>query len=421
MSTRRWRGDAPDVAQVDTITPGGTIGTETFTCTINGKSVTYTAQDGDAVADVVAGLVAAWNASQIPEFAEITATDSTTHMTLTGDIEGVPFTVTSSASGSATNQQATATAATGKHHFDEADNWTGGAVPIDSDTVVFDSGDVDCKYGLSNSGITPASIIITQGFTGDIGLPETNVTDPTNSYREYRTTSLALCDSGDGVNTSITIGEGEGIGSGRIKLNLNDGQFTAVVLNSGQPAEDGVPSILIGGGSHSSNELNVMKGSVGVAFFDGESVTLATLRVGRLDNVIGDATVQCGDGLSLTTLDQTGGTLTADGAATTVNMDDGIAHWRSGNITTLTIERGTLYYKGTGTITTANVGSDGGLDFRRDQRARTVTNLNLYEGSAYHDPFDTVTLTNGADFVHCSPDDVTFDVAPHKTWTPSSI
>ena len=40
MATVIWRGDAAPVAQVNTVTPGGTIGTETFTVTINGKDIT---------------------------------------------------------------------------------------------------------------------------------------------------------------------------------------------------------------------------------------------------------------------------------------------------------------------------------------------------------------------------------------------
>jgi len=421
MATARWRGDAVAIAQVDTITPGGTIGTETFTCTINGKDITYTAESGDTVALVVAGLVAVWNASTIPEFAEITATDSTTTMTLTHDTKGVPFTVTSSASGSATNVQATSTSATGPHHFNDADNWTNGSVPVDGDTIVYDSGNVDCLYGLSQGGVTPAALNITRAYTGKIGLPEINGANPAAPYREYRTDSLTLCDSGDATNTTITIGEGDGTGSSRIRLDTNTGQVTGTVLSTGQRELVGVPALLIKG-THASNEWNILKGDVGGAYYASETTNIATLRVGWVNNQLGDARVELGeDHGTITTLSQSGGVLIVDGAVTTHSMTDGECTYRSGNVTTLNMDGGTVYYKGTGTITTANLGSDASLDFRRDMRGRTVTNCNLYEGCALHDPFGTVTFSNGLDLIRTSPNDVEFDLPQNKTWTATAI
>jgi len=421
MATRRWRGDAVAIAQVDTLTPGGTIGTATFTMTINGKDVTYTATSGEAVAMVVAGLVAAWNASEIPEFAEITAVNSTTHVTLTHDTKGVPFTVTSSASGSATLVQATTTSATGPNHFDNADNWTGGAVPVDSDAVVFDSGNVSCKYGISQAALTPASLTITQGYTGEIGLPEVNVTNVVGHYREYRTKALTICASGDSINTAVRIGEGDGVGSGRLRLNFNTGQITATIINSGQRALEGEPAIQIQG-THASNEFNVMRGDVGFGFFAGETTTIATLRVGWINNQIGDARVETGSDVgTITTLEQSGGELTRRSATTTFDMTGGICHYIAGNITTMSLDSGQVFYLGTGTITTLNLGSGADIDFRRDMRNRTVTNANFYEGFAVHDPFGTVTWTNGIDFIRTTPADGTFEVPPNLTWTPSAI
>ena len=115
MANQVFRGDAPAVAQVDTLTPANVEIGDVFTATINGKSITFTATVA-TVANVTAGIVAAWNVSTIQEFTEITATDSTTHITLMGDTAGVPFTVTSSSTGDGapadTFTQATSTAAT---------------------------------------------------------------------------------------------------------------------------------------------------------------------------------------------------------------------------------------------------------------------------------------------------------------------
>src|SRR6185295_12509087 len=95
MASTTWRGDAPAVAQVDTLTVGGTIeATDIFKMTINGKTLSVTA--GSTVAATVATTIAtAWNASTIPEFAEITAAaTSGGALTLTADTPGKPFVCT---------------------------------------------------------------------------------------------------------------------------------------------------------------------------------------------------------------------------------------------------------------------------------------------------------------------------------------
>lgn len=93
MSKRIWRGDSEAIAQEVKVTPGNVEIGDIFTLTINGKAVTYEAAAA-TVADVTAGLVAAWNASTIPEIAEVEAVDFETHLTLTAKTAGVPFTVT---------------------------------------------------------------------------------------------------------------------------------------------------------------------------------------------------------------------------------------------------------------------------------------------------------------------------------------
>ena len=97
MTTKIWRGDAPAVAQVSRITPTTVEIGDTFTVTINGKSITVTATAA-TVANVTSLMTAAIAESTIPEFLEVTAADATTAITLTANTAGVPFVVTSSAS-----------------------------------------------------------------------------------------------------------------------------------------------------------------------------------------------------------------------------------------------------------------------------------------------------------------------------------
>lgn len=104
MSTIRWTGNAPAVAQVNTITVGGAAAlAQIYTVTINGKSVSYTALNTDTNTLIATGLYTALIASQIPEFLEITWTNPSAGVVLgTATTAGVVFTQTSSASGTGT-------------------------------------------------------------------------------------------------------------------------------------------------------------------------------------------------------------------------------------------------------------------------------------------------------------------------------
>src|SRR5688572_26768519 len=100
MSTLIWRGDAQGRAQVTHATPANVEPGDVFTLTVNRKDVSFTATAA-TVANVVSGLVAAWNVSSEAEFDEVTASAGTTsgaitHVVLTGPADGKPFTVTAS-------------------------------------------------------------------------------------------------------------------------------------------------------------------------------------------------------------------------------------------------------------------------------------------------------------------------------------
>ncbi len=435
MATIRWRGDTPAVAQVTEVSVAGTWATnDTATLTINGKDLTVTLGSSVTVGDVVDALVAAVNGAdlvndesrnttgdQIPEFAEIEASDGGSTLILTGRTAGIPFALsTSESSASGTLGSPTDTTnATGPNHWNAAGNWESETIPADGDDVVIENSDVDILYGLDQTGITPASIEIRSSYLGNIGLPDVNESGGMN-YFEYRDKSLKLCDSADATNTLITIGAGEGNGSSRLRIDTLTGQVTLNVLNTGQSAQTNVPALLWQG-THASNEVNVTRGNVGIAVAGGQSATVATLRVGYRENESSDSTVVCGAGVTLTNIEQTGGILTLQSDASTIDMVGGELIYEEGALGTLNLDGGDVRYRSTGTLITANVGSEGNLDFRQDMRSRTVTNLNLYERFEYHDPFGTVTITNGFDFVRCTPADGTWDIAPNQTLTLSAI
>lgn len=380
MATKRWRGDAPKVAQVDSITPANVGIGDIFTCTINGKSISFTATAA-TVANVTAGLTAAWNASTIPEFMEITAADATTYMSLTADTAGKPFTVTTSTTdGNASNTQtltrAAVTANSGPNVVSLGANWDTGTAPVHADDIVFDYGSSDVLYDLDQNSVTPATITIGPGYSGNIGRPVVNSDNTSYTYFEYRETYLKYGNSGDAQTVTVTINGG----GGRIKLSQGTAQAVWLVTAKTQRAESLIPQVLLKG-THASNSLTVNKGDVGVAFFASETSALVTLNVGYQSDTSGDSAVWLGGGVTLTapTITQTGGTLTVNSAITstsTVNIYGGTYTQQSGGIAAgLLVAGGRCVYNSTGTIGGAPIVSGSGiLDFSQDLRAKTVTN-----------------------------------------------
>jgi hypothetical protein len=438
MATQRWTGGALPLAQIETITIANTwAANDTLTVTCNGRDIVLTIGTTATTTQVATELAAALASTttalgtgysvtergpNIAEFREFCSGDtvpvaSGSTVVLTGKTKGKPFTisVSESTAGSGTVSTTTTRAATGPNHFDNVDNWSGGSVPVDSDDIVFDSGNVDCLYQISQSSVSPASITITQGYTGKIGLARINQDDTSYPYPEYRSQYLALGTTADGVNQALTIGGGDGTGSSRIKIDSGSGQCTAVILNSGTPELTGTPAILWKG-THASNTLSISKGSLGVAFYAGETATVATLNVGYRTNQAGDVTATIGSGTTLTTVNQSGGTLETNSAITTANLRGGTWSHMAGAVTTANLDGGSCRYRATATLTTAVVGV-AELDFRQDPRSRTVTNCDLNKGATLRDPVNTVTFTNGIDLNRCTTNDVTLDLRSHVRLT----
>ena len=96
MALKIWRGDAPAVAQVTTLTPAAVAIGDIFSVTINGKSVSVVATAATA-ANVCTLLAAAISESAIVEFQELIAVANGGSLVLTAAEAGVPFIVTATA------------------------------------------------------------------------------------------------------------------------------------------------------------------------------------------------------------------------------------------------------------------------------------------------------------------------------------
>lgn len=435
MATRRWLGAARQVTQVSTITMTGTwVAADTITVTINNIEATITvgslvttsqvattlkqAWEGETLTDTTAACtptIANGGFTSISEFYEVTATVLSNVVTLTAKTSGKPVTISvsdTSASGTATHS--VTTTATGKWFWDNQDNWSGNAVPINNDDVVFDTGSVDLRYNLTTS-IQPASVTITAGYSGKIGLAAVNADDTSRTYSEYRTQYLTF--TSNAVTCTYTIGQGEGLGSRRIKIDAGSGQSTVVIHSTAARNETDFPTVLFKG-THASNTLSAFRGDVGIAYVAGETSTIATLRCGT---DTGD-TVKCvaGSGTTLTTVTATGnGTLELNSNCTTLTMTGVTVTQFAGAPATLTCWSGIFRHRSTSTIGTGcTIGAAGTLDRSGESRSATITpKISMYKGSKLLDPNMTLTLTNGFQTIGCKASEVTIDFGYNRSYT----
>lgn len=284
----------------------------------------------------------------------------------------------------------------------------GGSTAV-GDDVVFDQSSVDCSYSLDQHTLTLASFTQTAAYTGRIGLPDYN-----GAYYQYRPLYLQI-----GMPT-ITIGAGPGTGSGRTKLDAGAVQTAVTVFLTGAASDAGFRPFMFKG-THASNTMTVYSGQVGIATDVGAVSTIATLTTG-LVNGSGDASVLCGVGVTMGTINQNSGAVVLNAGATTVNAFAGLTViYGAGAFTTMTITSGTVFYESSGTLTTLVIAGGGAIDFTRDQRARTVSSCVISAGAKVIDSFSTVTWSAGVKFRNCNNLNTTVDLGTHLTLTPSSF
>ena len=394
MAEIRFIGEAPAIVQVDTFTPADVEITDIFTLTVAGNDgrtldIVFVATAG-TVANVTAGLTAAWNTSTDALTTGVTAADDGpgNTITLTADTAGVAFEVTATAvdGGGADTQtlgKASTTANSGPSDWRNTANWSSGALPGGAGGQDVYLGDATILYGLDQSGI---------GNTLDSLHTETTqigVNPSSGRFPVYLQIPATLVD----------IGQHTGPGTPQFTppVNINTGSVasTIVVYNSGTntPATD--PSIRLLANSASTN-IEVRKGTVGIATGNGETATVGGVVVNFVANSAGDANVFIGEGVTLTNLTQKAGKCSLGSAVGTLCLVEGgkFTTYAVGTIATLSVSGGTATLNSTGTITALNIEGRGIVDFTTGSAARTVTTCKLDpDGTLSYDP-SIVTMTN---------------------------
>ena len=386
MATLRWESGAFAIAQVNTWTFAGTWEATDINRVQVGNKIKDTVTGSTVIATIITTLETALEAVDDDDWPEllsdesgVTITTTATTMVFTANEPGVPFTATFSMfdtaygaadaqtiEGAATPTTGTATTVnSGPNVYDTLANWDSGALPVDADTIIFENADESAGvlYGLDQSAIEPAAVYVMMSFEAPIGLAKTNTLG--TEYPEYRSDYLTI------GPVILDVGRGQGSGSGRLKFNSGTDPCAVTVHNTGSPEEANVPAFLWKGTDAGNTFTARGNASCGIAFFGGETATVATL---TLD---GNASVVCGLGVTLTTINVNGGrlevnsniagTITVRGGEVTLNGTTTVAQ--------MTVRGGRVVVNSSGTWAGNTIlAGDGVLDFSEAPVTLAITN-----------------------------------------------
>lgn len=217
--------------------------------------------------------------------------------------------------------------------FTTGANWDTTSAPADGDNVYLQNNAVNILTDLTNSGIEPASLNIDMSYTGVIGGTSATVNALGASYLE--------------LGPLITnIGTGTGTGSGRIKLNFTTDPTTLTMYAGRSRGTDSnlPPARFVG--TNAANKHYQYGGSAGWAVEDPDETSVLS------EFTVGGGTLLLGAGVTWTTGNQTGGTVTLNSTTpnsgtggTTYTQQGGTLNVNSGIVRTL-VANGKVIYNG---------------------------------------------------------------------------
>jgi len=409
--------------QIDSITVSGTWAAgETGTVTIGNSSLIVTCGTTTTTTSQVADVIKrAINATQIDgnlvgdesrsfagqlvgEFRDVEAIidpTNTSRVLVRSVKAGVPWgtpgasggpisamTVADTAAAGALARASVQTA-TGPWHWDNATNWSGGAVPANNDTVVFAGTKDGPKYGLPDDALE-VYINQYQSFEGWIGLPLLNMENGV-TYSEYRQRFVRLNDAGAASDAPHRFGLGvSGKGSSCINVRQKLISGSPVVYNTGPPLREGLYALNICC-TVTTSSLNVLAGSVDFSSVDGSTSAYGTYTqtggtARGIKAIDSSATVKMHGGTCLL------GSTTGIG---TVSVRGGTARFENQTGTVANMEiypAGTVEWASTGTITGLTI-MGGTFDARGNAGTFSVGTVGLWNKPKYLDPYKRTNVT----------------------------
>jgi hypothetical protein len=265
----------------------------------------------------------------------------------------------------------------GGSDWNDTTNWSGGAVPVNSDVVYIDRTSDSITTNLNQSAVTLNGLFITSNFTGTIG----NAPDATDEFLQIAVSS---------ASGNVVIGEGDGNGSARLNLDFGTTATNIDIRNTQTTGTDDPKAPLRIKCDNSSCAIQVNGDNANVAFND--DADLSSKDMGAV-TVFNASSVYLGPGSVYTTFDQLAGNVLIDEAQGTHTIQSGTLQLEGTTaITAITQTGGTVIQNSTGTITTYTA-RGGTLDLQQSAFARTITTLTKSPGFVLRYD-DNVTITN---------------------------
>ena len=406
-------GAAVTTAQVNTETPATVEIDDIFKVKLGNRggesntlSFTATAATVQNVVEGLKALAVAAATAGVAPWDEVTCTEDDTKMTITADVAGEPFYVTTSTVDGGGNDTQTLTDANttpcaGPHIYADDDNWS-----LDLDPAVLDDVSITAELVQSTHDI--------YGYdsTGDCGngINTFYIEDgcPINIGSEERPLKIK-------VDTDV-----RSWGTGTIHLHVTEGagaghEANVYVFKAGKGAAAGKYNFNLTGATIDALYVQVAADEkVGIASQPGNTITCPVI-------CIKNGIVKIGNGVTGTTLTVEGGVVECWADIATVNVKGGIVHMHGQASTALNVTGGICYYyhAGDDTIATLTIGGEGAADFSRDSRSRTITNaVEMSRGATLYDPENTTTAVV-VKLNDCRIDDVSIDIGRDKTLTVS--
>ncbi|HYH63953.1 MAG TPA: hypothetical protein VD866_04575 [Urbifossiella sp.] len=389
--TRTLTVTTADTGDTITVTTGGT------------KSVVVTPSTTNTTT-TAAEIAAACEASEEPEFEEITWTSATNVVTAVGPEDGAPITISKTDGGTNATVLATTVAALSPNDLGDAANYAGAALPANLDRLVFQDGSVPVLYNLAAfTGVT-YTVLRRDTYIGAIGLDDVNP----NGYPEYRPTHLET------AGATIEIEGTDRDAPGQFRFKSTAGGAVTVTIRGGVPAPIGEEVVEVYA-TGAASVYQIAGGALAIAPNVGQTATVGTLTAT-------DASLRIGSGV---TLGSVAGTLLQDVTALILSswsngltLDGGEVTVGGAGTGALTIDGGRLVWRSTANpANSPTVASGGTLDLTQAPKVLTIGGtVSLYAGATLDD-------RNGrggnyaAQCVRCTPQEVNWLLPNNKTLT----
>jgi len=401
MASRYFRGDAPKVAKVYTLTVAGSpVATDTITIAFKDaasgntvRSLTYTLVGSDL--DVIsAALTALINDSAYEEVKEFAATDETggiVTITQLDQYKGETAFIEVSDTGTVTASITTTTASSGPGDWSLAENWVGGSTPTSSDDLYLDG----LPYNVTDmleafSQVLSVRIVNCKRIGRELH---------NGRYREYRPRFLKSIMSKLYINSP----ESDLL---RIDLGTITGSAIEVIVDdlATDGFEEGMEALCLKCAGSVGFNLTVNRGSVGIAAYEGETAKVPSIVQGFRDSP-SDSHIRCGIGATLTNVYRTGGSFRFASALTLLEQreqaGEAVYAGNTATLATVTLFAGSLVMMPIGTdcqLTNVTIGKDCTLDLSKcAYPVRCPNPIICYEGANIIDPFDRLAIAVPAD------------------------